>query len=55
MNQKIRCGHLVKWARYEDDPPTYQYEIVECVRCKATWAYDYDEIEGNIECPKDTL
>jgi hypothetical protein len=51
----LRCGHGDEMALYEDDEPTYQYEIVECFYCGATWAFDYDEVQGNVECPRDPL
>lgn len=47
---RLRCG-CIGSASFWDDPPSYFYEIVWCRECDATWAFAYDEKEGNVEVP----
>jgi len=48
-DETARCGHSD--VHYEDDPPDFEYEIVECRVCGAAWAFAYDPEVGNVEVP----
>lgn len=50
-----RCGCDLSCMSYYDDEPSYQYEIVLCMGCGATWAYDYDPEHGNVGCGGEEL